>query len=168
MLVVVSNWHLYYSQQPVCLIYYIGYMSNPKSLAFSMTISRLIIETQGIEMCLSCHDVTRMASHLPGLNRSSHFSAQSLNLLRASCRVRTYTDIHIFKFFKCINSKIVRQKNNKDRECQAITEVYLILLSLRQKNFLTFKSWNEKPVHPSARNPVDWKSYIVDTYLSGL
>ena len=23
---------------------------------------------------------------------------------------------------KCINSKIVRQKNNKDRECQAITE----------------------------------------------
>ena len=98
-------------------------MSTPKSLAFSTITSRLIIETQGIEACLSCHGVTRMASHLPGLNRSSHFSAQSLNLLRASCRVRTYTDIHIFKFFKCINSKIVRQKNNKDRECQAITEV---------------------------------------------
>ena len=29
----------------------------------------------------------------------------------------------------------MRQKNNKDRECQAITEIYLILLSLRQKNF---------------------------------
>ena len=31
----------------------------------------------------------------------------------------------------------MRQKNSKDRECQAITEIYLvILLSLRQKNFL--------------------------------
>ena len=34
-----------------------------------------------------------------------------------------YKDIHIFKVFKCINSKIVCQKNNKDRECQVITEV---------------------------------------------
>jgi len=33
-------------------------------------------------------------------------------------------------------TKIVHKKNNRGRECQAITDVYLILLSLRQKNFL--------------------------------
>ena len=49
-----SNWHLYYSQHHAYIIYYTGHMSTLKSLAFSTIISCLIIEKQGIEMCLSC------------------------------------------------------------------------------------------------------------------
>ena len=39
-----------------------------------------------------------------------------------------YTFLRVF--FKCINSKIVRQKNNKDRECQAITKNIIIMCDL--------------------------------------
>ena len=41
-----------------------------------------------------------------------------------------------FQRFQYFNSKNVRSKNSKDRECQKTTEIFLILLSLRQKNFL--------------------------------
>ena len=136
MLVVVSNWHLYYSQHPVCLIYYIGYMSNPQSLAFSMIISRLIIETQSIEMCLSCHGVTRMASHLSGLNRTCHFSAQLLNLLRSSCKLRTSSGLLISITFWCRGVRLdcgwcaswnilyVNEKVNRTKNCSWRNPLY--------------------------------------------
>ena len=38
------------------------------------------------------------------------------------------------RFFKCINSRIVRQKNNKDRERQAITEIVFFLNKRKVSN----------------------------------
>ena len=57
--------------------------------------------------------VPSMASHLSGLNRSCHFSARSLNLLRSSCRVRTSsglrTKVKIIFHFKQLERRSLKK-----------------------------------------------------------
>jgi len=55
--------------------------------------------------------------------------------------IQRYTNI-----FNILTPKL-RSKDNKDRECRKITEVYLILLSLRRKNFLKHEPFNWRTMY---------------------